>query len=282
MNRVILCALYISVCLIGVFAVPVPTEPHEIHKPGDYVGVRAKAYEEKNPHVVSINPYDCGIRTHLFDRKLDKISIHPGVVMEGLDPETGKYPVAMISKKLPNNPPRKDIKAFHPNMKPWKDDKTGVRHIPMQPHELHSLKEAMAWRHPTPLRCLRRLLQARIVHNLLKGRLVDDLAVLPVGYLMATQAAQGILLLALPPIITVHLQVLTEEDTIQLADMDRQVVHQVVMDRRDTALRGLTLVALAEGRHLLVPDLFLRRIPLDGRERRGLYKHDGVTHISVF
>jgi hypothetical protein len=158
MNRVILCAFCISLCLIGTLAAPapVPTEVHESHPPGAYVGVRAKVYEEKNPYV-----------------KLDKISIHPGVVMEGPDPETGKYPVAMISKKLPNDPPQENIKTFHPNsniygnialhppynikpedMKPWKDDKTGVRHVPMEPPGLHSLKQAMGphkhWRPPTP------------------------------------------------------------------------------------------------------------------------------------
>lgn len=156
MNRLLLRGLCLSLCLISVLGIPIPTEPHENHKPGDYVGVRAKAYEEKNPHV-----------------KLEKISIHPGVVMDHPDPVTGRYPIAMISKKLPNDPPQKNIKTFHPNsniygnialhppynirpedMKPWKDDKTGVRHVPMEAPGLHSLKAAMEphthWRPPTP------------------------------------------------------------------------------------------------------------------------------------
>ena len=54
MNLLPLRGLYLLLCLISVLGIPIPTEPHENHKPGDYVGVRAKAYEEKNPHVVSI------------------------------------------------------------------------------------------------------------------------------------------------------------------------------------------------------------------------------------
>jgi len=150
-----------ALCLVPIFAAPTsqqqPTNLGTVpHNPGDFVGVRPAAYEKK---------------TH--DVNLKKISIHPGVIIGGPDPETGKYPVAMISKKLPHDPPQAPIEKFHPDssvygnialhpphpielhdMKPWKDERTGIRQTPLDNANLHKLKGAMAphvgWRPPTP------------------------------------------------------------------------------------------------------------------------------------
>lgn len=176
MYRVVLCAFCITLCLIGTLAVPVPVNPKAPvpakapepaksdktdHKPGEYVGVRSKAYENRDTRALP------GVSQ-------DKIPIHPAVVLDGLDPETGTHSVAMISKHLPNDPPQKNIKIFHPEadiygnvalsppkhvtpaqMKPWVNPlKEGVIHSPMDPSGLESLKEAMAphtgWRPPPP------------------------------------------------------------------------------------------------------------------------------------
>jgi len=150
-----------ALCLVPIFAAPTsqqqPTNLGTVpHNPGDFVGVRPAAYEKK---------------TH--DVNLKKISIHPGVIIGGPDPETGKYPVAMISKKLPHDPPQAPIEKFHPDssvygnialhpphpielhdLKPWKDERTGIRQTPLDNANLHKLKGAMAphvgWRPPTP------------------------------------------------------------------------------------------------------------------------------------
>jgi len=145
-------------CLVPIFAAPTSLQqPTPVdHNLGDFVGVRPGAYEQKSPDV-----------------NLKKISIHPGVIVGGPHPETGKYSVAMISKKLPHDPPQAPIDHFHPDssvygnialhpphqvavhdMKPWKDERTGVRQTPLHRGDLHKLKDAMVphvgWRAPTP------------------------------------------------------------------------------------------------------------------------------------
>jgi len=148
-----------ALCLVPIFAAPTSHQQPEdsvTHRPGDFVGVRPGAYEKKSPDV-----------------NLKKISIHPGVIVGGPHPDTGKYPVAMISKKLPHDPPQAPISHFHPDssvygnialhpphpigvndMKAWKDERTGVRQTPVNGANLHKLKGAMAphvgWRPPTP------------------------------------------------------------------------------------------------------------------------------------
>ncbi|KAF8960270.1 hypothetical protein BDZ97DRAFT_1922348 [Flammula alnicola] len=144
--------------LVGAIAAPVPNPPQTpvVHNHGDFVGVRPGAYEEKTP-----------------ENNHDKISIHPGVVVGGPHPETGIYNVAMISKKIPHNPPQAPIEHFHPgstvygnialsppkevmhtDMKPWKDEKTGITQSPMTPSNLANLRTAMiphtGWKPPTP------------------------------------------------------------------------------------------------------------------------------------
>jgi len=148
-----------ALCLVSTLAAPTslqqPTTPVN-HNLGDFVGVRPGAYEQKSPDV-----------------NLKKISIHPGVIVGGPHPETGKYSIAMISKKLPHDPPQAPIEHFHADssvygnialhpphqievhdMKPWKDERTGVRQTPVNRANLHKLKDAMAphvgWRAPTP------------------------------------------------------------------------------------------------------------------------------------
>ena len=88
------------------------------------------------------------------------VTIHPGVVLGSPNPETGKFPVAMISTKLPNNPPQEPIKTFYhgsdlrgnirldppkniENAKPWKNEKTGGRQSPMSHADIQKLREAM-------------------------------------------------------------------------------------------------------------------------------------------
>jgi len=88
------------------------------------------------------------------------VTIHPGVVLGDPHPDTGKFPVAMISTKLPNNPPQKPINTFYhgsdlrgnirldppkhiENAKPWKNEKTGGRQSPMSHADMEKLREAM-------------------------------------------------------------------------------------------------------------------------------------------
>jgi len=148
-----------ALCLVPVFGAPASHQPPTIpvtHNHGDFVGVRPGAYEKKSPDV-----------------NFNKISIHPGVIVGGPNPEDGKYKVAMISKKLPHNPPQAPIEHFHPDssaygnialhpphdiaiddMKPWKDERTGVRQTPLSHGNLEKLKGAMEphvrWKAPTP------------------------------------------------------------------------------------------------------------------------------------
>jgi hypothetical protein len=124
------------------FSAPIPSPPPVVHKPGDFVGVRPAAYEEKS-------------------KENKKISIHPGVVIAGPSKD-GTYQVAMISKSLPDNPPQASIQSFHPEsniygsvslarpkdvhlnmMKPWKDGKTGNVATPMNPPSLENMKNMM-------------------------------------------------------------------------------------------------------------------------------------------
>lgn len=88
------------------------------------------------------------------------VSIHPAVVLGPPHPDTGKFPVAMISTKLPNNPPQKPVKTFYhgsglegnirldppkqvASAKAWKDKKTGKIVSPMTTADLNSLRSAM-------------------------------------------------------------------------------------------------------------------------------------------
>jgi hypothetical protein len=88
------------------------------------------------------------------------VNIHPGVVLGTPHPDTGKFPVAMISNKLPNNPPQVPIKTFYhgsgldgnirldppkhiENAKPWKNKKTGGRQSPMSHADMQRLHDAM-------------------------------------------------------------------------------------------------------------------------------------------
>lgn len=88
------------------------------------------------------------------------VNIHPGVVLGTPHPDTGKFPVAMISNKLPNNPPQVPIKTFYhgsgldgnirldppkqiENAKPWKNKKTGGRQSPMSHADMQRLQDAM-------------------------------------------------------------------------------------------------------------------------------------------
>jgi hypothetical protein len=163
--------MYFRICLIAlsvlvrVIAIPVPASEgdpnsgHESPRPfavqtygeGDIVGVRPGEYE------------------HGASKDVD---IHPGVVLDG-PRDNGKYGIAMISKKLPHDPPQQDVKAFHPEttlygnvalgpekearpvgMKPWKSDKTGVTEVPMPHAGVEALKVAMephtGWSPPPP------------------------------------------------------------------------------------------------------------------------------------
>ncbi|KAJ3505280.1 hypothetical protein NLJ89_g7500 [Agrocybe chaxingu] len=138
----------LSFLLVPVLAAPVDkpkqAQAHVEHKVGDFVGVRPNAYEEKT-----------------IDNK--RVTIHPGVVLSGPHPVTGKYEVAMISKKLPHDPPQAPVGQFHPgssaygnvslgpakqvslqHLKPWKDENTGQRQEPMTPGNVQKLKAAMA------------------------------------------------------------------------------------------------------------------------------------------
>ncbi|KAF8189737.1 hypothetical protein BJ912DRAFT_362210 [Pholiota molesta] len=149
--------MYFRICLIAlsvlvrVIAIPVPTSegdsnsghelPVQTYGTGDIVGVRPGEYEHGAPK---------------------DVTIHPGVVLDG-PRDNGKYGIAMISKKLPHDPPQQDVKAFHPEtslygnvalspekearpvgMKPWKSDKTGVTEVPMPHAGVEALKVAMA------------------------------------------------------------------------------------------------------------------------------------------
>lgn len=88
------------------------------------------------------------------------VSIHPGVVLGTPHPVTGKFPVAMISSKLPNNPPQVPVKTFYhgsgldgnirldppkqiENAKAWKNKKTGGRQSPMSHGDMQRLRDAM-------------------------------------------------------------------------------------------------------------------------------------------
>jgi len=157
-----ICLIALSICLVQVIAIPVPTGegegrespppfPIQNYEKGAIVGVRPSEYELNPPK---------------------EVTIHPGVVLDG-PRENGKYGIAMISKKLPHNPPQESVKKYHPEtslygnvalspekearpegMKPWKSDKTGITEVPM-PHEgVEKLKKEMGphtgWREPSP------------------------------------------------------------------------------------------------------------------------------------
>lgn len=155
--------------LVQVRAVPVsgPPSPSPSH--------RTSSSESENEF--PILPYNhgdiVGVRPGEYEHRPPKeISIHPGVVVDG-PKHNGKYSIAMISKKLPHNPPQEDIRNFHPHadiygnvalsppkearpkgMKPWKSEETGETASPMKAHGLRMLKAAMGphqnWRPPTP------------------------------------------------------------------------------------------------------------------------------------
>jgi len=139
--------------LVPTFAAPPLQRRSTTFNHGDIVGVRPAELEGK-PRA--------GTKA---------VSIHPGVVLGTPHPVTGKFPVAMISKKLPNDPPQAPIQDFYHgsslhgniklappkhivNAKPWKNEKTGGRQSPVSPAGLQKLKEAMkpheGWRSPSP------------------------------------------------------------------------------------------------------------------------------------
>jgi len=139
--------------LVPAFAAPT-LQKRSPFEPGDIVGVWPDELEGKS-------------------KATKAVSIHPGVVLARPHPATGKFPVAMISKKLPNDPPQAPIQNFyhgsslHGNVKlappkeiskakPWKDEKTGGRQSPMNPAGVQKLKDAMkpheGWRSPSPQR----------------------------------------------------------------------------------------------------------------------------------
>ncbi|KIM42731.1 hypothetical protein M413DRAFT_122534 [Hebeloma cylindrosporum] len=95
-----------------------------------------------------------------FTKGSRKVDIHPGVVLDKADPKTGQFPVAMISKKLPDDPPQAPIRTFYQssgldgnvrlgppvkvvNAKPWKHKETGGKQAPMSEAELKKLRDAM-------------------------------------------------------------------------------------------------------------------------------------------
>jgi hypothetical protein len=86
--------------------------------------------------------------------------MHPGVVLGLPHPQTGKFPVAMISKKLPGDPPQKPIEHFYhdshllgnirlapPKMvkraRPWRNENTGANSSPMSHEGMQRLQEEM-------------------------------------------------------------------------------------------------------------------------------------------
>ena len=92
--------------------------------------------------------------------EIKDVSIHPGVVLAEPNPATNKFPVAMISNKLPYNPPQTDIKHFYhgtgldgnvrlappkqvENVKPWKHKLTGGRQSPTSKDGLNKLEAEM-------------------------------------------------------------------------------------------------------------------------------------------
>jgi len=138
--------------LVPVFAAPTLQNRSPNFKDGDIVGVRPGELEGKS-------------------KAIKDVSIHPGVVLGSPSPTTGKFPVAMISKKLPHNPPQAPIQNFYhgsalhgniklappkeiENAKPWKNQQTGGRQSPMSPAGVQKLRDAMkphaGWRTPPP------------------------------------------------------------------------------------------------------------------------------------
>jgi len=136
--------------LVPAFAAPLLQNRSTSFKNGDIVGVRPGELEGKS-------------------KATKDVSIHPGVVLGSPHPTTGKFPVAMISKKLPKNPPQAPIQDFYhgsalhgniklappkeiENAKPWKNQKTGGRQSPMTPAGVQKLRDAMkpheGWRTP--------------------------------------------------------------------------------------------------------------------------------------
>jgi len=117
-------------------------DPTRTFQHGEYVGVRPTAYEKKHP-------------SH------KKISIHPGIIVGGPDPITGKHDVAMISKKPPFDPPQAPIEHFQTGtgiygnvvlkarpvspgaMKPWVDTTTNAQQARLVGHGYNKLKTAM-------------------------------------------------------------------------------------------------------------------------------------------
>lgn len=92
--------------------------------------------------------------------KIKDVDIHPGVVLGKPDKVTKKFPVAMISSKLPFDPPRKKINTFYQsggldgdvrlappkhilNAKHWKNKETGGRQSPMNEDGVRRLEAEM-------------------------------------------------------------------------------------------------------------------------------------------
>lgn len=172
--------MYFRICLIAlsalrlvqVIAIPVPAGEGPTGE--GHTGRESPAPFPPPLPVLQYNKGDIvGVRPHEYELKPPKeISIHPGVVLDG-PRDNGKYGIAMISKKLPHDPPQQDVKDFHHHstlygnvalspekearpegMKPWKSDKTGQTEIPMPHKGVEALKVAMVphtgWREPSP------------------------------------------------------------------------------------------------------------------------------------
>ncbi|KAF9475272.1 hypothetical protein BDN70DRAFT_267136 [Pholiota conissans] len=149
--------LFLSCLLARVAAIPIP---------GSGSDSESSSSRSSSPAPFPVQPYNkgdiVGVRPHEYELNPPKeISIHPGVVIDG-PRENGKYGIAMISKKLPHDPPQQNVQDFHPKtslygnvalspekearpqgMKPWKSDKTGETELPMPAHGVEKLKAAM-------------------------------------------------------------------------------------------------------------------------------------------
>jgi len=144
---------FLALFFVPAFAAPPPEKKPPPFKHGEIVGVRPGEYETKPKG------------------EWKDVSIHPGVVLGTPHPVTGKFPVAMISSKLPNNPPQVPVKTFYhgsgldgnirldppkqiENAKAWKNKKTGGRQSPMSHGDMQRLRDAMVphqgWRSPSP------------------------------------------------------------------------------------------------------------------------------------
>lgn len=117
------------------------------------------------PNLKWVTRYHKFRRQYSFDMQGEwkDVSIHPGVVLGTPHPVTGKFQVAMISSKLPNNPPQVPVKTFYhgsgldgnirldppkwiENAKHWKNKKTGGRQSPMSHGDMQRLRDAMGAR----------------------------------------------------------------------------------------------------------------------------------------